>query len=368
MRSPACRPFVLVLAVSGLVMAGCSSSEEEAVTPVDDSGGAETQGLDVGGADATPDATLDDTASADTGTADTGSIDARMNDARMEVATDSNVADSNLGDTFVADSNVTDLGTDSSVADVADSATTDVGSDTRDAATDTMTADAADAADARDASDVAIDTADTAPQFGTPPTCNGVIAAGEYGVHTDGQNQQTSDSNTWYMTWDDTNLYLAVSGPAAAEAVVLYVEKAPRTPSNGGTNADGSLAGFAYDSAAYATLPFRADLVVYGKATYREYRLADGSNAWAMSNPFSCYANVGNVRELSIPWSVIGGRPASMSFIAYAVSNTGFVYAPVPTTLGKGQIGTNATASVYFHVASTAPGSSSKPFADARTP
>ena len=48
-------------------------------------------------------------------------------------------------------------------------------------------------------------------QFSSP-TVNGTTAAGEYGIHTNGQNQETSGSQTWYMTWDANNLYVGSTG------------------------------------------------------------------------------------------------------------------------------------------------------------
>ena len=55
-------------------------------------------------------------------------------------------------------------------------------------------------------------------QFNTP-TINGAISANEYGVHIDGQNQKnTASAQTWYLTWDDTNLYVAVTNANLAKA------------------------------------------------------------------------------------------------------------------------------------------------------
>ena len=73
-----------------------------------------------------------------------------------------------------------------------------------------------------------------AAQFASPAV-NGTIAAGEYGVHTDGQNQQTSGGTTWFMTWDATNLYVGISGAATSEGAVLYLDKNPLAPINGGS-------------------------------------------------------------------------------------------------------------------------------------
>ena len=107
----------------------------------------------------------------------------------------------------------------------------------------------------------------TNAQFNTA-TVNGTIAGSEYGTHTDGQNQGTSTAAvTWLMSWDATNLYVALSGTAnnSTEAAVLYIDQNPIVPVNGGSNTDGSVNGFAYDRGTY-NLPFRGDFVVYYKS------------------------------------------------------------------------------------------------------
>lgn len=110
------------------------------------------------------------------------------------------------------------------------------------------------------------------------PVVDGVISAGEYGVHTNGQNQQTSGRQLWYMTWDNTNLYAAIMNADITQGGVLYLDKNPLVPNNGGTNTDGTIVGQNYDGTNFAALQFRADLVVYFKDSYREFRTADIPN------------------------------------------------------------------------------------------
>src|SRR5829696_141700 len=75
-------------------------------------------------------------------------------------------------------------------------------------------------------------------QFATP-TVNGSIGPNEYGVHADGVNQQsTGTGQTWFMTWDDTNLYVANTNANLFEASVLYIDTDPASPVNGGNNGD----------------------------------------------------------------------------------------------------------------------------------
>jgi glycosidase len=203
-------------------------------------------------------------------------------------------------------------------------------------------------------------------QFATP-TVNGTIGANEYGVHSDGQNQQsTGTGQNWYMTWDDTNLYVGITNANLSEGAVIYIDKNPIAPVNGGTNADGSLVGFNYDNTSFSALPFRADFVAYFKDGYRELRTADGAGGWSSQTAFfGNYASgAGNVRELSIPWSAVtgGARPASFLFFGYLTSPGGFVYGQVPQDNAGAFIGTAATYTHYYTVNSTANGASTKPF------
>src|ERR1044072_7825103 len=92
-------------------------------------------------------------------------------------------------------------------------------------------------------------------QFNTP-TINGAIAAGEYGVHIDGQNQKnTASAQTWYLTWDNTNLYVAVTNANLADGAVIAIDRNPVSPPNGGSDADGTLNPLNYDNTAIGTLP-----------------------------------------------------------------------------------------------------------------
>ena len=124
------------------------------------------------------------------------------------------------------------------------------------------------------------------------PIVDGTLTAGEYGTHTDGNNQQTNSATVTYMTWDNNNLYVGVTGAAIAEGYVLYLDKDPQIPVNGGSNSNGTNVGNNYDGENFAALPFRADMVIYAKNGYREYRTANGSNGWsAATTSFGAYAD-----------------------------------------------------------------------------
>ena len=226
--------------------------------------------------------------------------------------------------------------------------------------------DAAPPADAApsDAGNVTDAAADAASPFdaGPPPTIDGTIAPGEYGVHVDGQNRQASPgaapTTTWYMTWSETHLYLAVSAANVAEGLVLYVDHAPGA-------AAGSTAGNAYDGTNIASLPIPADFVAYVKSSYQEHRVADGANGW--SAPVTAgitVAGTGNVREIAIPWTAIrpAGRPSSFAWLGYVTSPGGYVYGPMPTTNAGGNIGTAATYAAFYRVTDATPGTGTRPF------
>lgn len=196
----------------------------------------------------------------------------------------------------------------------------------------------------------------------TTPTINGTIGTNEYGNHSG--TTQNYDGNAWYFTWDNTNLYIGLQNPPTGEASILYLDANPLQLINGGTDADGTNIGEPYDNTNFAALPFRANLVIYVKSGYREYRTSTGSNTWSSPTAtFGSYAESGGTtREFSIPWSVIGGRPASFAWFGYLTKDTGFVYNTVPFQNPTGNIGTSARYERYYMVNNTNDAASIKPF------
>src|SRR6516162_8881031 len=91
----------------------------------------------------------------------------------------------------------------------------------------------------------------------TTPTIDGLIGSGEYGSNNSLSNAGNT-GQTWYMTWDASNLYVAIVNANVSEGAVVYVAD----PNN---NATGNLTGFNYDGTNFASLPFRATLVTYFK-------------------------------------------------------------------------------------------------------
>lgn len=207
-------------------------------------------------------------------------------------------------------------------------------------------------ADVVDASDAMAD-ADASDGGGSSyhtPTCDGTVSASEYGGS---QNVTTSGSQTWYVTWDATNLYVGLDNATLTEANVVYV----------GFSGSGYQTAQTYDGTG-GTLPFVADGVVYAKTGYQESRIASNS-AWgnATTNTVT-FCSSGSTREEVIPWTALGATsiPSAFRFFAYATSGSGFVYAQIPTSLPSGNVGTSATWNHDFYVSSTNNGSGSFPF------
>lgn len=200
-----------------------------------------------------------------------------------------------------------------------------------------------------------------------PPTIDGTVMPGEYGEHADGKNMMRADIDaslptTWFMTWDDQSLYIAVTSADVQEGVVVYVDKNPAASL---ADVDGSQTGKLYDGT-NISLPFRADFVAYIKATYQERRTADGAGGWSTeATQGITVAGTGNAREIAIPWSRItgGGRPPEFSWLGYVTSASGYVYGEMPMGNPGAFVGTSAAFRRYFEVPSTRADAKSFPFA-----
>ena len=207
------------------------------------------------------------------------------------------------------------------------------------------------------------------------PTIDGFIGSNEYGTNNSLANAGNT-GQTWYMTWDASNLYVGIVNANLSEGAVMYVAGNPQSPPTCCTDADGDLAGFNYDGSDISSLPFRAKFVTYFKGdtvnnqnVYREYRNSDGSGGWtAQTSYYGAYAgNPGNTntREVAIPWSAItgGGIPSSFVFFGYLTSSGGYIYGQVPADNNIGAFG-KTSATQYFSVTSTGNGTSTPPFSN----
>jgi hypothetical protein len=282
------------------------------------------------------------------------------NDATVNNGDDSGGDDTNDGSTTGGDSGGADSGDDggSSVdaADAADATSAD--------ASDATVRDAGDAGDASDASDARADAADADAGTFLTPTCDGVISAGEYGPGTEGADKYTTGGQVWHVTWNNSNLYIAIEGANITEAAVVYLDV------NGGAQPlGGTSVGYNYDGTDPSALPFAADTVTFIKTDYHEFRNANLANGWSANADTSlitiCPANgtsATTTREMVIPWTVsplLVTRPTTFSFFGFVTAASGFIYGQVPTTNPSGALpaGTGAV-SHYFKVTNSAVGQS----------
>ena len=268
------------------------------------------------------------------------------NDVTTDVATDTKLDTSADVTTDAKSDAATDAATDAETDAATDSAT--------DAETDAETdagTDAATDAETDSETDATADAADGGSMWNSP-TCDGTISSGEYGGAS---NHTASGSSVWYMTWDATNLYVALTNANVAEATVLYV----------GFSGSGTQTSFVYDNTGGA-LPFLADAVVYAKSTYNEARTVDvDAGTWGNANASAIqFCDSGTTREEVIPWSALGATaiPSSFRFLAYATTSGGFIYAQIPTSNPVGQSDAGATYTHDFYVQSTDNGNGSFPF------
>ena len=220
-----------------------------------------------------------------------------------------------------------------------------------------------------------------------PHVCDGVIGATEYGGGASNfsyGNASTGTGQTWYMDWDATNLYIAVTPANVDEPLVLYVSETGKTST-------GVTFGYGYDeiqptaSGSAPGLPFPANFVVFAKgfstagAKYSEYRLANGTS-WSSAAQTSPVINVcvptvdsgiATTREIVIPWNIMGtgvGLPSGFVFLGYLDNGNQSaqavdIYGQVPTA-NPGGMGQNAVPFPHrFYVSSTADGGTA-PFSD----
>jgi glycosidase len=206
----------------------------------------------------------------------------------------------------------------------------------------------------------------------TTPTIDGQISPpNEYGLSNQ-LNNAGNTAQTWYMTWDASNLYVGIVNANLSEGAVIYIAGNPQNPPTCCTNTDGNLTGFNYDGTNFSSLPFRAKFVTYVKNGYREYRNSNGSGGWsgATSNygQYADNSNNQNTREVAIPWNAItggGGIPPTFVFFGYLTSSGGYIYGQVPTDNNIGAFaGTSISATQYFAIVNTGNGTSTPPFSN----
>ena len=197
------------------------------------------------------------------------------------------------------------------------------------------------------------------------PVCDGVIAPGEYGGA--GNQASATSGQTWYMTWDATNLYVAIATANVDEGSILYIAV---NPANGTPPAGGATSGAPYDATRVTTLPFAAQLVVYANDGYTEGRTAS-NGGWGSPDTGSvvlCDNAATQTREEVIPWSLIGGIPSAFGWTGYLAANAGanpqgYIYGQMPTDDPSGSPANNDSFTKYFNVPDATPGVG-QPFAN----
>jgi hypothetical protein len=139
-------------------------------------------------------------------------------------------------------------------------------------------------------------------------------------VNNDFASSEQVDSGSgevYAMTWDSTNLYLGVGGSQAYiknEPTIWYIDTDPANPTDGGS---GSTNGFDNYDGRIGSFQFTANAVIYMKAEYAELRTNNG-NGWSGNTVLTNQIETGSFDiEITVPWSNLGGRPASMYFMMF---------------------------------------------------
>ncbi|MBC7587834.1 MAG: hypothetical protein H7178_05675, partial [Chitinophagaceae bacterium] len=203
------------------------------------------------------------------------------------------------------------------------------------------------------------------------PVVDGTIGAIEYA-----NSYNVGGSSNYYITWNATNLYVAVNfGDANNDAINLYLDINPIAVVNGGLNTNGSLNGTPYDKTT-PNLPFRSDFRVFLKSGFHDYVASNGIGAWASTATTAVTKSIsGSVMEFSIPWATVTGSsiPSSFNFLFYrsydvggTPTNTGtYGAAPVanPTLSNCNSVCDRSVVQPqYFTVSTTGDGTSTSAF------
>jgi hypothetical protein len=145
----------------------------------------------------------------------------------------------------------------------------------------------------------------------------------------------SSGGSKMYMSWDDTYLYVGWFGGSPTQQHIIWLDTDPKSSPTTGT---GSTSTFAYGNVT-ATLPFTANAFINIQSNSNEYRNFSGGSWSAGTTGSITTAENGNL-EAKIPWSLIGGKPASMYFLSYINDNTGctnngYIYNICPAQAGS---------------------------------
>lgn len=201
---------------------------------------------------------------------------------------------------------------------------------------------------------------------GAAPVQDGTISASEY---------YNSNSAPWYMCWDNTYLYLALTGGASNEPGIIYFDFNANTANNGGvsTGSNGSTTGKS-DYGSTPNLPFISNARVFfvtnlngSSGLYAEINTNSGSG-WGSPTVITSLlgSSSGTNRELKISWAQLqggsGSKPSSFNWLGTASSTGGYIYNQFPSSNYSGNSTTTPTYYFYQSVINTTSGSATNPF------
>lgn len=225
-------------------------------------------------------------------------------------------------------------------------------------------------------------------QWNSPSVDNPAVSINtdDYGIGN--VNNYGTGTQRWYMTWDNTYLYIYLEDANETEYGIVYLDLNPIIPINGGNNIDGSLTGRAFNGLGAPDLPFRADAFLAFNNSDRQIYVSDNAGGWSFvrsgANGFSGVtssddytenfyasndrgngANGDDDREFRVAWSDINGGaglPTQFAWLGY-VSYTNGMYGDVPSENPDGTFtaGSSQDLSYYMNVSSTGDGTSSNP-------
>jgi hypothetical protein len=206
-------------------------------------------------------------------------------------------------------------------------------------------------------------------QFNTP-TLDGTINSNEYGNHNLGFNRYSDGARNWYLTWNNTDLFIATDGNGnpGSDELVIYIDTDPQTPANGGSGVNGALGGpGSFDGNNYGRLPFRANFVAFVRNFFNQHRTHDGSGGWNTNVDNSSFISdfsLGTVQEVRIAWSIItgSGRPSSFRIFFYLNGNDPYGGLSRFTLDNDFSDKLNLTGRLYFDIENTNNGESTPPF------
>lgn len=225
-------------------------------------------------------------------------------------------------------------------------------------------------------------------QWNSPSVDNPAVSINtdDYGIGN--VNNYFTGGQRWYMTWDNTYLYIYLEDANETEYGIVYLDLNPIVPINGGNNIDGSLVGRPFDGLGAPNLPFRADAFLAFNNSDRQIYVSDNGGGWSFvrsgangfsgvaasddytegyyaSNDRGTGANGDDDREFRVAWADINGGaglPTQFAWLGY-VSYTNGMYGDAPGDNPDSTFtaGSNQDLSYYLNVSSTGDGSSSNP-------